>query len=56
MKALAEKFNLQPVGARNAIIYEIGKYGFCIKCHGRSTEKSFFNGRKGATKFAENKM
>ena len=28
MKALAEKLHLQPVwGARNAIIYEIGKYG-----------------------------
>lgn len=59
MKALAEKFNLQPVwGARNAIIYEIGKYGaFASNVMADPPEKKAFSMVvKELLKFAENKM
>lgn len=44
MKAMAKKFNLQPEwGARNAIIYELGKYGaFASKVMANPPEKKIF--------------
>ncbi|NLU27272.1 MAG: DNA methylase [Hungateiclostridium thermocellum] len=59
MKALAEKLHLQPVwGARNAIIYEIGKYGaFASNVMSDPPDKKAFSmAVKELLKLAEDEM
>lgn len=59
MKAIAEKLQIQPVwGARNAIVYELGKYGaFASSVMANPPEKQAFSiAAKELLKYAEDEM